>query len=59
MKKVGIITYQDIADGKGRFLQACALYEAIRKLGYNAEIIDYYPFTIEEKRNQYLKSYLS
>lgn len=43
MKKVGIITYQDIADGKGRFLQAYALYNVIRGLGYEAEIIDYYP----------------
>jgi len=47
MKKVGIITYQDIADGKGRFLQAYALYTVINKLGYDAEIIDYYPITME------------
>lgn len=52
MKKVGIITYQDIADGKGRFLQAYALYSAIGKLGYEAEIIDYYPYSIEEKRKR-------
>lgn len=45
MKKVGIVTYQDIADGKGRFLQAYALYSAIIKLGYNAEIINYFPIT--------------
>jgi hypothetical protein len=43
MKEVGIITYRDIADGKGRFLQAFALYSAIQELGYMPEIIDYYP----------------
>ena len=40
-KKVGIITYPDIADGKGRFLQAYALYSAISEQGYEVEIIDY------------------
>lgn len=42
-KKVGIITYFDIADGKGRLLQAYALYSAIFKLGYTPQIIDYNP----------------
>lgn len=42
-KKVGIITYRDIADGKGRFLQAYALYSAIKGLGYIPQIIDYFP----------------
>lgn len=39
--RIGIITYPDIADGKGRFLQAYALYSYIEKLGYDVEIIDY------------------
>lgn len=51
MKKVGIVTYQDIADGKGRFLQAYALYSAIVKLGYDAEIIDYSPINTETKKS--------
>ncbi len=58
MKNVGIITYQDIADGKGRFLQAYALYEAIKMLGYDVEIIDYYPFTMEEKAKPISKKIL-
>jgi hypothetical protein len=58
MKKVGIITYQDIADGKGRFLQAYALYTAINVLGYDAEIIDYFPFSLEEKINRTLSKKL-
>lgn len=48
MKHIGIITFQDIADGKGRFLQAYALYSAIESLGYNPEIIDYYPYMKSE-----------
>lgn len=43
MKKIGLITYENIADGKGRFLQAYALYSAIEQLGYLPEVIDYYP----------------
>jgi hypothetical protein len=58
MKRVGIITYQDIVDGKGRFLQAYALYTAINALGYDAEIIDYFPFSIEEKTNRILSKKL-
>ena len=49
MKKIGIITYPDIANGKGRFLQAYALYSAIKNLGYEVEIIDY------RKRNEETK----
>jgi hypothetical protein len=52
MKKIGIITYQDIADGKGRFLQAYALYSAIKQLNYIPEIIDYYPRVKSETTNQ-------
>jgi hypothetical protein len=55
MKKVGIITYHDIADGKGRFLQAYALYSAIKSLGYDAEIIDYYPDLIVASRAPFWK----
>jgi hypothetical protein len=51
MKKIGIITYQDIADGKGRFLQAYALYSAITQLGYQVEIIDYYPIKKGESKS--------
>jgi hypothetical protein len=51
MKKIGIVTYKDIADGKGRFLQAYALYSAIQNLGYDTEIIDYYPQQIEDINN--------
>lgn len=42
-KKVGIITYKDINAGKGRYLQALALYMCIKNLGYDVEILDYYP----------------
>lgn len=42
-KKVGIITYPRIEDGKGRFLQAYSLYSAILNLGYEPQIINYYP----------------
>lgn len=48
VKKVGIITYRDIADGQGRFLQAYALYSIIKELGYEPEIIDYYPKNITD-----------
>lgn len=51
MRKVGIVTYKDIAEGKGRFLQAYALYSAIQKLGYEPEIIDYYPKEVEDIDN--------
>lgn len=39
--KIGIITYPDILDGKGRFLQAYSLYSYIEQQGYEVEIIDY------------------
>lgn len=43
MGKIGIVTYPRIEDGKGRFLQAYCLYNAIQELGYDAEILNYYP----------------
>lgn len=43
MKKVGIVTYPNIEDGKGRFLQAYTLYSAVKELGYEAEILNYFP----------------
>lgn len=43
MKKIGIVTYPNIEDGKGRFLQAYTLYSAIRELGYEPEILNYIP----------------
>lgn len=56
-KKIGMITYPDIADGKGRFLQAYALYNAISGLGYEVEIIDYKRKS-EETRIQKLLRYI-
>ncbi len=41
--RVGIITYPRIEEGKGRFLQAYALYTAVKDLGYHPEVINYYP----------------
>lgn len=49
-KKIGLITYPRIEDGKGRFLQAYALYTAINELGYDVEIINYYPYAWRNKR---------
>lgn len=57
MKRVGIVTYRDIVDGKGRFLQAYALYNVIEKLGYKAEIIDYYPSTPESGNAEILHKF--
>lgn len=47
MRKIGIITYPDIEDGKGRFLQAYALYSAIKEMGYSPEILNYVPAGFE------------
>ena len=59
MKKIGMITYRDIADGKGRFLQAFSLYSAIQHLGYDVELIDYYPknksIIKESKQNKIMR----
>ena len=41
MKKIGIITYPQIEDGKGRFLQAYALYCAIHSIGFEPTILNY------------------
>lgn len=41
--RVGIITYPKIEEGKGRFLQAYALFTAVKELGYKPEILNYYP----------------
>lgn len=51
MKKIGIITYPQIEAGKGRFLQAYALYSAVMDLGYEAEIINYQPEMFYKKRS--------
>lgn len=48
--KVGIITYPRIEDGKGRFLQAYALYSAIKELRYSPEVMNYYPEEWRKKR---------
>lgn len=42
-RKIGIITYPKIEEGKGRFLQAYALFSAVKELGYQPEILNYYP----------------
>ena len=42
-KRIGIITYPRIEDGKGRFLQAYALSQALLSMGYDNEIINYLP----------------
>lgn len=49
MKKVALITYPKIQDGKGRFLQAYALYTAICELGYDVSLINYMPSTFFRK----------
>ena len=51
MKKIGIITYPQIEAGKGRFLQAYALYSAVIEMGYEAEIINYQPEMFYRKRS--------
>ena len=40
MKKIGIITFHR-AINYGAMLQAVALQQAVSKLGYDAELIDY------------------
>lgn len=42
MKKIGLITPYRI-DNYGTKLQAYAMQELLKKLGYNVEILDYYP----------------
>ena len=42
MEKVGIITLHRVRN-YGSVLQAYALQEVIKKMGYNVELIDYYP----------------
>lgn len=55
MKKIGIITYPDIADGKGRFLQAYSLYSFIQMCGYDVEIIDYIGHIDESKMERFTR----
>lgn len=40
MKRIGLLTFHDTTNF-GSWLQTYALYEKVRQLGYNAEIIDY------------------
>lgn len=59
-KKVGIVTYVDFNAGKGRYMQALALYKCIQSLGYDVEIIDYYPWVLKSetsKIKRFLKSF--
>ncbi len=55
MKSIAMITYPDIADGKGRFLQAYALYSFIKSLGFDVEIIDYVGIVQENKVQRFLR----
>lgn len=52
---VGIITYPRLEEGKGRFLQAYALYTAVKNLGYTPELLNYYPEEWTAKRNVFDK----
>lgn len=60
MKKIGILSYPKIEDGRGRFLQAYALYTAISELGYDVEIINYRPqfFTYKPSIKNVIKNIL-
>ena len=48
--KVGILTFQN-ANNYGAALQAFALCSTVRKLGYNAELIDYKNPSVTEYEN--------
>lgn len=57
-KKTGIITFH-IAHNYGAMLQAYALPTAVKKLGYDCEVIDYrFPYIDSWSRIEYLKDLL-
>lgn len=54
MKKIGLVTWYDRGPNYGTTLQAFALVEYIKKLGYDCEIINYKSKTVKQKFKRFL-----
>ena len=54
MKKIGLVTWYDRGPNYGTTLQAFALVEYIKKMGYDCEIINYQSKTPKQKMKRFL-----